>query len=390
MEENRFGDLGEYAKESAKKEYIYSRMPENIRQIGEIGDGLKVYIEDYVMTYIRKIFNEKQESAIVILLGKKGKEDAQGCEFVYGVISVECDVTEGTKELTTEKWNTVYREMHENFPGAQMLGWGCGVSMWNSRIDAVVQQIQQKFFSEDDKILFIADLSEREEKMFLWKQGELVAQGGFVIYYEKNPQMQDYMLKDKETHSFEENYEDDVTENMRQVINRNEEKVQKHNKLLSYGIGVAALAIVALGAGVMVNNMTRIDSLQQSVDVMKDYFNDKNSDDSDNVKISTKTSTPASVSLPESTDGESKKNKKTDTAGSSQRMKNKAQLQQPVRQYEKINESYIVRKGDTLGEIVWRQYHSFDHIKEVMKVNNIKNSDEIYEGDCIKLPDFSD
>lgn len=390
MEENRFGDLGEYAKESAKKEYIYSRMPENIRQIGEIGDGLKVYIEDYVMTYIRKIFNEKQESAIVILLGKNGKEDAQGCEFVYGVISVECDVTEGTKEFTTEKWNTVYREMHENFPGAQMLGWGCGVSMWNSRIDAVVQQIQQKFFSEDDKILFIADLSEREEKMFLWKQGELVAQGGFVIYYEKNPQMQDYMLKDKETHSFEENYEDDVTENMRQVINRNEEKVQKHNKLLSYGIGVAALAIVALGSGVMVNNMTRIDSLQQSVDVMKDYFNDKNSDDSDNVKISTKTSTPAAVSLPESTDGESKKNKKTDTAGSSQRMKNKAQLQQPVRQYEKINESYIVRKGDTLGEIVWRQYHSFDHIKEVMKVNNIKNSDEIYEGDCIKLPDFSD
>ena len=140
----------------------------------------------------------------------------------------------------------------------------------------------------------------------------------------------------------------------------------------------------------MVNNMTRIDSLQQSVDVMKDYFNDKKSDDSDNVKISTKTSTPAAVSLPESTDGESKKNQKTDTAGSSQRIKNKAQLQQPVRQYEKINESYIVRKGDTLGEIVWRQYHSFDHIKEVMKVNNIKNSDEIYEGDCIKLPDFSD
>ena len=83
-------------------------------------------------------------------------------------------------------------------------------------------------------------------------------------------------------------------------------------------------------------------------------------------------------------------NQKKDGAGSSQRMKNKAQLQQPVRQYEKINESYIVRKGDTLGEIVWRQYHSFDHIKEVMKVNNIKNSDEIYEGDCIKLPDFSD
>ena len=112
MEENRFGDLGEYAKESAKKEYVYSRMPENIRQMGEIGDGLRVYMEDYVMTYIRKVFNEKQENAIVILLGKRGKEDASGCEFIYGVVPVDCNIMEGTKELTTEKWNKIYREMH--------------------------------------------------------------------------------------------------------------------------------------------------------------------------------------------------------------------------------------------------------------------------------------
>lgn len=52
-------------------------------------------------------------------------------------------------------------------------------------------------------------------------------------------------------------------------------------------------------------------------------------------------------------------------------------------------ESYIVRTGDTLSQIVWKQYHSFYYLDKVMKANNIKNSDKIYEGDCIILPDFS-
>ena len=55
MENKRFGNLGEYAKESAHKEYVYSRLPENIRQIGETNGSLKIYIEDYVMTYIHQI-----------------------------------------------------------------------------------------------------------------------------------------------------------------------------------------------------------------------------------------------------------------------------------------------------------------------------------------------
>jgi len=50
-------------------------------------------------------------------------------------------------------------------------------------------------------------------------------------------------------------------------------------------------------------------------------------------------------------------------------------------------ESYIVRKGDTLSQIVWRQYHSFDLLDRVKNTNRIKNSDEIYIGQCILLPE---
>lgn len=51
-------------------------------------------------------------------------------------------------------------------------------------------------------------------------------------------------------------------------------------------------------------------------------------------------------------------------------------------------QSYIVRKGDTLSQIVWRQYHDLSYEKKVKKVNGLKNADEIYEGQCLLLPEY--
>ena len=39
----------------------YVKKPENIRQIGESPYSGAIYIEDYVMTYIRRIFKDEGE-----------------------------------------------------------------------------------------------------------------------------------------------------------------------------------------------------------------------------------------------------------------------------------------------------------------------------------------
>ena len=46
--------------------------------------------------------------------------------------------------------------------------------------------------------LYLADFSEREEVFYVYEQGNLQKKDGFYIYYEKNPAMQEYMLKEKE------------------------------------------------------------------------------------------------------------------------------------------------------------------------------------------------
>ena len=50
--------------------------------------------------------------------------------------------------------------------------------------------------------------------------------------------------------------------------------------------------------------------------------------------------------------------------------------------------SYVVRPGDTLSQIVWRQYHTLACMKMVKKANNIKDGDKIKEGQRIILPAY--
>ena len=46
----------------------------------------------------------------------------------------------------------------------------------------------------------------------------------------------------------------------------------------------------------------------------------------------------------------------------------------------------VVKEGDTLSTIVWRQYHTLKKMNMVKRVNRIQNSDNIREGQVIKLP----
>ena len=427
MENKRFGNLGEYAKESAHKEYVYSRLPENIRQIGETNGNLKIYIEDYVMTYIHQIFTEKQEKAVVVFLGKKGREQAAGCVFIYGAVQVQCDIMEGPKGLTANKWNQVYEEMNECFPGAQMLGWGCGVSMWNSKADISVKQIHGKFFSENGKMLYVTDMSEKEEKIFVWNSGGLSEQPGFVVYYEKNPQMQEYMLRGKGKKSIEAAYKDDVTENMRTVIKEKEDVKVIKTKHIGYATIAAMFVMLIAVAGLLHKSLDKIKYLEETVAAVEGYIggdmvqavmtdgssikeeggktakNKKNgrqgesnpntsksgnsnstkqenkNTDNNNTEGSNVTAAPSRRPASKNKDTSGKNNSKTNNSNAKK-----------ANTYSGKYDSYIVNAGDTLSQIVWKQYHSFYYLDKVMKANNIKNSDKIYEGDCIILPDFND
>lgn len=63
--------------------YEYETYPENIKQIGETGGARRIYIEDYVLTDIRKIFLEKQEESIIVFWEERvSKRQKTACFYM--------------------------------------------------------------------------------------------------------------------------------------------------------------------------------------------------------------------------------------------------------------------------------------------------------------------
>jgi phage tail protein X len=451
-----------------RKEYDFGRLPENVRQIGEQTEKHRIYIEDYVMTYIHQVFQKKQEQAVVILLGKRGEKEAEECSFIYGAVEAAVDLSAGEKEFNQDTWEKIQELVYQNFAGADVMGWGCGVSIWNSRIDEVVRAIQKKHFAQEGKVLFVEDLNEREEKVFCWRDGKLQEQEGYFVYYEKNPLMQEYMLLGQPKESLDTAYDDSVTAAVRAVIQKKEE-LKSPNRIAVYSVGVLLALLTILGANLLLQSTKKIDALEKTITtlsntavnvtavpdgetstkeaVRKADIEKEDTDGKDTAKTAKKeekaqntgkpkdtekpqntgkpkgTEKPKNTKKPQETekpkDTESpqetekpktaekpktivkaestEKPKKQESAAVSDKQENTVKsTAQPGKKKSESSDtpvslaaaSYVVCSGDTLSQIVWRQYHTLACMEMVKEANHIEDGDKIQEGQRILLPAY--
>lgn len=441
--------MAEQEVDQAKEEALYrfDKLPENIRQIGEQPEKKRIYIEDYVNTFLHQYVKEHQEKGIVVLLGKTGEGETEGTQFIYGAVDVELAVADGEEAFTKNVWDKIYDLAHQYFPGAQVMGWGCGVSMLGSRVEKGIGQIQQKHFSQEGKILFLEDFSEQEEKVFRWQRGRLYEMTGHTVYYARNPLMQEYMLKGKPKKSLEADYEDKVMSNVRRVIRKKSEETDVH-KAAAYITGLILVLFTLLGAGLLRQSNRKIDSLERTIETLSDAATvatapvqgtslpeksggkkdrqkegetgkkpvepedskqkgeqaaDGQQEPSETPEKSQASDVPkgpeASPALPvPSPDGAeeileeaAKKTVKKSLdakADEIQKASGKKAEKNTAPVVSRVQESYVVQAGDTLSQIVWRQYHDLSCMDMVQKANNIKDTDKIREGQRIILPAY--
>lgn len=393
-----------------KNIYKYSEFPKNVRQIGVPLPGQKIYLEDYVITYLKQSFVHAQEPVVVLLLGKNGEEKAEKAAFIYGAIVLEETGILEKGEIPKETWDQAYETIRRNFPGALVLGWACGVPMWSGSMDSQVRKLQKAEFSRENSTLFLWDLSEKEEKIFLWQRNMLKEMSGYYVYFEKNPQMQNFMLDDsKEPESIDGDYEDTVTVSMRHVIEEKEER-KKNLQLLAYCGAVAAGIALLFGVHTMLDSTARIQKMEQTVDTLTEYVGKQQEDvaamsrqAADTVQQIPFQSAESTTDTPKPSDaGTVSKRKTTGQVQPAQEKKQKTSMpsqektgsgETDVKRAERTStrtgqQSYVVRKGDTLSQIVWKQYHDLSYEKKVKKANGLKDADAIYEGQCLVLPKY--
>jgi len=187
-----------YEKKTGIPEKRY-QLPNNRRQIGHPGQAEpEVFIEDYAFSYAKGLSERDYAECVVgVLVGEK-LEGAQGDKLlVRGVLEAREVLRQDAVCFTEENWTGIYRDIREYFPNQQIVGWFLGGPDFLLEDTERQKKIQQDNFGGGDKVLLKMDSIEKEQKIFVYQDGELQALPGYYIYYEKNTEMQNYMAETK-------------------------------------------------------------------------------------------------------------------------------------------------------------------------------------------------
>ena len=151
-----------------QKQRTSGTLPKNIRQIGTSTGNTRVYLEDYVYTYLHtQEVQEEWTNRGFILLGKveKGKDFTR--YFISGMIRMEdAFFKEHVLEFSDETWAFIYKEMKTYYDNLEIVGWGQDVSNAPAGLTAEVEQNHKKNFNIQKNVLFLLDQIEKEEVFF--------------------------------------------------------------------------------------------------------------------------------------------------------------------------------------------------------------------------------
>ena len=168
-------------------------LPKNFRQIGSAEKSTKVYIEDYVYTFMRKLSQERELTVGALIGSNVVREDTE-CVFISGMVkALGYSVGDDRISITDDTWAQVFENVKRYFDGLTVCGWF--ISSPDSRLcsEGSVSGIYS-CNNRNDSLLYIRDRENDEDFVYRVTAQDKILLSGYYIYYERNEQMQEYMI----------------------------------------------------------------------------------------------------------------------------------------------------------------------------------------------------
>ncbi|MCL2840483.1 MAG: LysM domain-containing protein [Defluviitaleaceae bacterium] len=180
-------------------------LPSNIKQIGSIGDGQRIYMEDYVYTFLHQYAESAGfEERLAWLVGRNMMIDGQTFLFVGGAIhGKHVEKYEGHLRFTEKSVDYAEEMLDEHFPGMEVVGWMQSQPSYGTYLNQYYGAYHMRQFRKAHQVLFVMDPLERANAFYmanptaLTPADRLTEVSGYFIYYEKNTNMHEYMLANK-------------------------------------------------------------------------------------------------------------------------------------------------------------------------------------------------
>ena len=214
------------------------KLPKNIRQVGKPGEKMKIYVEDYVITYINQIAREStDQQRLAVLLGRLGKNQEDTIAFIDGAVEAKnVTVQDDQVIFTSVIWTQIYDEIGQYFHNTEVVGWFLTRPGKSLGINEKITKMHVDNFPGVDKALLIIDPLDHDEAFYIYDQGKLVRQEGYYIYYERNEDKQNYMVDHKTSESSESGENNIFLRKREEIFGRRQSQKEKDsgkNSLLS-------------------------------------------------------------------------------------------------------------------------------------------------------------
>ena len=403
------------AEKNGKNEMHY-KMPKNIRQIGNAPDKKKIYIEDYVMTFLRKIAEPgNTTSRGAILLGEYFKDGDTETLFISGAVeaqNLEFDVDQ--IKFDDHIWSGLYAEINKYFENLSVVGWFLSRMGFSTDINEKITRLHLENFRGRDKVLFVMDSLECDDAFYVCEKNHLMRQRGYYIYYVRNEAMQNYIIsrknmttEDKDQATLRKDAE--LVKNFQAMRGESQkkEKNQKSKSYVKYAVASFA-AVFVLSMGVVVSGsydkMKDIESTIRKMELQNDdsdvqVFSNSNTEQTiytkdvgqENTEDGSGTASTVSSEIEtkdENTEKDSSGTKNEET-GQNIIETTSAGTEEVSTQEAMSNEAveyYTIEEGDTLMSISLKMYKSPNYVDALMNANGIKEGDTIYPGEKIAIP----
>ena len=410
------------------------QLPKNVRQIGNVSDSPKIYVEDYVDTFFAQLC-EKCEKAGggpigAFLVGDMQKSDEEEYIYIYGAIQMHELKMSGNEYVIDEPtWKHAYEDCKQYFEDGEMLGWFVAHQGVPLTPNEATVKLHKKSFPKKNTVFVMKDPVEKDETYYVHKLNDLMEIGGHYTYYEKNPCMQNYMISARKKNGVfpSETVEDRAAKDFRNMVRtRNGRQRQKKAGSLMYAVS-ACLVLVLIVMGVsMVNNFDKMRSVQTTLDNLSAGA-PETVETSGTVTAVTPgeedgTGDTSDASVEEgsgeeeqSTDAQAEEQTDQGESGTaeSESGDTSAQDEASVQDELSVESSsdavsdtdaetsdsssqssgengsdgvYVVEKGDTLAIISRKMYGDISHVDAICRMNGIEDGDLIYVGQKLLLP----
>ena len=180
-------------------------LPANIKQIGSIGSGIRIYMEDYVCTFLHQYATSGgYEERLAYLIGRHMLIDNQPFLFISGAIyGMYAEKMEGYTRFSHQSAEYAEAMLEEHFPGQEVVGWMQSQPSYGTYLNQHYGAYHLRQFNKPYQVLFVMDPLERVNTFYTANPtaatpAERLAEiSGYFIYYEKNVNMHEYMLTNK-------------------------------------------------------------------------------------------------------------------------------------------------------------------------------------------------